>query len=58
MLMRCGSCNRYTMEAQCPLCGGPVERRAPARYSPQARYGRYRRKLMDGALREGEGTAE
>ncbi len=40
------------------MCGGPVERRAPARYSPQDRYGSYRRKLMGGARDEGEDTAE
>lgn len=55
--MRCTACRRYTFEAVCPACFGPTERRAPARYSPQDRYGKYRRRLMDAAREEGGGGA-
>jgi len=46
MLMRCIVCKRYTMGDRCPSCGASAERRAPARYSPQDRFGKYRRRLM------------
>ncbi|MCI4368999.1 MAG: RNA-protein complex protein Nop10 [Thermoplasmata archaeon] len=35
------------MLSKCPECGGAVRRPDPARFSPQDRYGRYRRALYD-----------
>jgi H/ACA ribonucleoprotein complex subunit 3 len=58
MMMRCGACNRYTMEQECPVCKGPVERRAPARYSPQDRFGKYRRRLTEEAEKDGQGEED
>lgn len=46
LLKRCDACKTYTMRDVCPHCGSPATRRAPARYSPQDRYGEYRRRLM------------
>lgn len=33
----------YTLETQCPACGGSTRPAAPARYTPGDPYGSYRR---------------
>jgi len=44
-LMRyCDRCPRYTFEDTCPACGGKTRMPLPPRFSPDDRYGRYRRK--------------
>jgi H/ACA ribonucleoprotein complex subunit 3 len=45
-LYRCRACGRYTLSEKCPACAGPVGTPHPARFSPQDRYGRYRRALL------------
>jgi H/ACA ribonucleoprotein complex subunit 3 len=49
LLRRCGSCSVYTLKETCPKCGGATSMPMPARYSPEDRYGRYRRKLKSEA---------
>ena len=44
-LLRCRECGRYTLGPKCPACGAQTARPGPARYSPEDRYGRYRRAL-------------
>lgn len=44
-LSRCPVCGDYTLEDACSHCGGSTERAGPARYSPEDRYGSYRRAL-------------
>lgn len=44
-MLRCASCGRYTLEENCPECGGEVVSPKPASYSPEDRYGEYRRRL-------------
>ncbi|MDD3621666.1 MAG: RNA-protein complex protein Nop10 [Methanofollis sp.] len=39
----CERDRRYTLFSRCPVCGGPTRTAHPARYSPQDRYGAYRR---------------
>ena len=49
LLRRCESCWAYTLrEDRCPYCGGRVRVPHPPRFSPEDRYGEYRRryKLM------------
>ncbi len=46
LLHRCRSCLQYTLSDPCPACGGAVGTPHPARFSPQDRYGRYRRALF------------
>ncbi|MCI0496806.1 MAG: RNA-protein complex protein Nop10 [Thermoplasmata archaeon] len=43
IIRRCG-CGRYTMADRCPFCGSPVEPVIPPRFSPEDRYGEYRRR--------------
>ncbi|MGI6472099.1 MAG: H/ACA ribonucleoprotein complex subunit NOP10 [Candidatus Methanomethylophilaceae archaeon] len=45
-MMRCG-CGRYTFKETCPVCGGVTSSPAPPRYSPEDRYGAYRRKAIE-----------
>ncbi|MBS3793448.1 MAG: RNA-protein complex protein Nop10 [Candidatus Thorarchaeota archaeon] len=43
-LFKCKECDRYTLDSEtCPHCGGDVGNPHPARYSPQDKYGKYRR---------------
>jgi H/ACA ribonucleoprotein complex subunit 3 len=45
LLRKCGSCRSYTMMSTCPKCGGVTFMSMPAKYSPDDRYGEYRRRL-------------
>ncbi len=45
MLLKCVNCLKYTMEATCPHCGGATVIAAPAKYSPDDKYARYRSPL-------------
>ena len=50
LMHKCRACGRYTLQDACPACGAAAGNPMPPRYSPEDRYGAYRRKLM----REGE----
>ena len=43
--MRCAQCNGYTLRAACSKCGSATVMAMPAKYSPEDRYGEYRRRL-------------
>jgi len=45
VLKKCGACGRYTLKDVCPACGHAAGNPMPPRYSPEDRYGAYRRKL-------------
>ncbi len=45
LLRKCSSCREYTLREQCPKCGGTTLMTMPAKYSPEDRYGEYRRRL-------------
>jgi H/ACA ribonucleoprotein complex subunit 3 len=45
LLVRCETCGKYSMDPKCPSCGGPTVPAAPAKYSPDDRYARYRSPL-------------
>jgi H/ACA ribonucleoprotein complex subunit 3 len=45
LLFKCVKCSRYTMEARCPQCGEATVMAAPAKYSPDDKYARYRSPL-------------
>ncbi len=50
LLKKCRACGRYTLQERCPACGESAGNPMPPRYSPEDRYGPYRRRLK----REGE----
>ncbi|MCL2031877.1 MAG: RNA-protein complex protein Nop10 [Methanomassiliicoccaceae archaeon] len=45
-LRKCASCGKYSLESECPSCGSPAGNPAPAKFSPDDRYGDYRRKAI------------
>jgi len=42
----CRTCARYSLAERCPSCGAATRSPHPARYSPEDRWGRYRRALL------------
>jgi len=45
LLFKWEKCSKYTMEAKCPRCGEATKMAAPAKYSPDDKYARYRSPL-------------
>jgi len=44
-IRKCPSCNNYTMKIECENCRIETQLPKPARFSPEDKYGKYRRKL-------------
>ena len=44
-IRKCSGCSIYTLKEKCPSCGNPTAMPIPPRYSPEDRYGKYRREL-------------
>jgi H/ACA ribonucleoprotein complex subunit 3 len=42
-IRRCPADNIYTLSLTCPQCGKPTAIAHPARFSPEDKYGKYRR---------------
>ena len=47
-ILKCGECGSYGMEAKCS-CGGARAKPKPPRYSPEDKYGHYRRQYKEEA---------
>lgn len=45
MMRTCPDCGRYTFQDRCPACDSTTRDPAPAKFSPDDTYGKYRRKL-------------
>ncbi|MCG7843970.1 MAG: RNA-protein complex protein Nop10 [Methanomassiliicoccales archaeon] len=43
-LRRCDKCHEYTLKNACPRCGSKTLTPIPPRFSPDDRYGEYRRR--------------
>jgi len=41
----CPACGRYTLATTCPVCGEKTRTPHPPKFSPEDRYGKYRRML-------------
>ena len=51
LMRRCKRCGRYTLDTSaCPACGGEVGVPHPPKFSPEDRYGKYRRELKAAQL--------
>lgn len=46
-MMRCPRCSGYTFKETCPRDGERTRMPIPVRYSPEDRYAKYRRALME-----------
>ncbi len=44
-ILKCKDCSLYTLKPRCPSCGGETFRPIPPKYSPEDKYGEYRRKV-------------
>ncbi len=45
VMKKCRACGMYSLKDACPACGEPTGNPMPPRYSPEDRYGVYRRRL-------------
>ncbi|MFQ5911025.1 MAG: RNA-protein complex protein Nop10 [Thermoplasmata archaeon] len=45
LIRKCRECDIYTLAGKCPRCGIQTGMALPPRFSPEDRYGRYRRQL-------------
>ena len=43
-ILFCAKCNIYTMKEHCPKCNTKTSAPKPAKFSPEDKYGDYRRK--------------
>ena len=50
----CRTCWRYTLRNECSVCGAATVMPLPPRYSPEDRYGAYRRRLKKEVAAHGE----
>jgi H/ACA ribonucleoprotein complex subunit 3 len=49
-ILRCVACKAYTMSEVCPKCGADTKITIPLRFSPEDRYGRYRRAALQSSI--------
>jgi len=47
-LKKCTRCGSYTMKERCPRCGGETRTAHPPKFSPEDKYGEYRRRAKFG----------
>ncbi len=47
IMMKCPKCLGYTLQQTCPKDGETTRMTIPVRYSPDDRYAKYRRALME-----------
>ncbi|MCD6458180.1 MAG: ribosome biogenesis protein [Thermofilum sp. ex4484_82] len=51
ILRMCKKCGKYTLKQdKCPYCGGPVRVPHPPKFSPEDKWGEYRRKIKLASL--------
>jgi H/ACA ribonucleoprotein complex subunit 3 len=55
-IKRCHACGEYTLKDTCKTCSGKTEIIRPPKYSPEDKYGEYRRKALKDTLK-GKGLA-
>lgn len=44
-ILKCLKCNEYTLKENCPVCNSKTAEVRPAKFSPEDRFGRYRRMM-------------
>jgi H/ACA ribonucleoprotein complex subunit 3 len=54
VMSKCPHCGKYTLENSCEACDLATVSPLPARYSPQDKYGSYRRAQKKNALTNGD----
>ncbi|MFH2028770.1 MAG: RNA-protein complex protein Nop10 [Nanoarchaeota archaeon] len=51
-ILKCEKCNTYTLKEICPKCGSKSLIVNPPKYSPEDKYGSYRRKVKISVYKE------
>ncbi|MEM2122871.1 MAG: RNA-protein complex protein Nop10 [Candidatus Bathyarchaeia archaeon] len=46
-IRRCRTCGEYTLKEVCPRCGGETFTPHPIRFSPEYKYIRYRKRVLE-----------
>ena len=46
-IRKCDNCKTYTIQKECPSCKGVAQVAKPPKYSPEDKYGSYRRQAQD-----------
>lgn len=46
-ILKCMKCNTYTLKPKCPKCKTKTVSIKPAKFSPEDKYGKYRRKAKN-----------
>ncbi len=46
-IVRCAKCNVYTLKSRCPKCKTKTIGIKPAKFSPEDKYGKWRRKAKN-----------
>ncbi|MFH0859728.1 MAG: RNA-protein complex protein Nop10 [Candidatus Altiarchaeota archaeon] len=44
-MLKCEKCGEYTLKSACPKCGARAKTVVPPKYSPEDKYGEYRRRM-------------
>jgi len=47
LVFQCKSCDIFTISKECPNCSSNTSNPLPPRFSPQDKYGKYRRMLKE-----------
>lgn len=47
-ILYCRACKQYTMKEICPACAGKTQSVKPAKFSPEDKWGEYRRAYKKG----------
>lgn len=53
-ILMCEKCRVYTIRDKCPECGKGTVRKIPPKYSPDDKYGMYRRKVKFQLLKKAD----
>jgi len=53
-ILLCKPCGAYTLRDKCPKCGKGTLRPIPPKYSPEDKYGHYRRKVKLPSLKKAD----
>ena len=46
-ILSCSKCNEYMLDNECKKCGTKTNEVKPPKYSPEDKYGKYRRKYKE-----------
>ncbi len=46
-ISHCKECNTFTLESTCTKCSGKTSNPLPPKFSPEDKYGKYRRMLRE-----------